>query len=231
MVAQWLHFEELQGDPWVLPIYAAANTAVEKQKCLPLAQAIISLGGHVAARLNVLPRVVSRLNSNCQAVYENIKTHEPDNVFSSGKEGYAFRLDHDLKYSLIADVNSFLFEVNACSELITDFSQTLYSHLGRPATKEDVLKDIRNAYKQTTINPKWFSLLDANRNFVAHNGTPYIAVDVSTPDHPELLIMKDNVIAFDNPLTFFTISDLNLISGGFTQTNVLLQKLLIDLFK
>jgi hypothetical protein len=231
MVARWLHFEELGGDPWVLPIYTAASTAVGKKKCPPLSQETISLGRHVATRLNVLPRVINRLNSNCQAIYENIKTHKPEHVFSDEKEGYTFRLDHDLKYSLIADINSFLFEVNSCSELITEFSQTLYSHLDLPATKEDILKNIKTAYKQAKIDEKWFALLDKNRNFVAHHGTPYIAVDISTQDHPELLIMKDSIVAFDNPDTFLTISDLNLISGGFTQTNALLQKLLIDLFK
>lgn len=230
-ITQWIHFEELGGDPWILPIYAAANAAVEKKKYAGLSPATHALGLHVSTRLNVVPRVIARLNLNCGLVYDKVKEHEPVHIFDAGTDGYGFRLDPGLKYLVIADINSFLFEVNACADLITEFAQALYNHVGRPSEKEDVLKHIKGAYKQAMIDPKWFTLLDANRNFVAHNGTPYIAVDITTPERPALLIMKDNIVAFNDPDTFFTIADLQLISTGFTQTNALLQQLLIGLFK
>ena len=100
-----------------------------------------------------------------------------------------------------------------------------------PAEKAHILKDINGAYGQANLNPKWFALLDANRNFVAHNGTPNVAVDISNPDSPALLIMKDNVVAFDDLDTFYTLADIQLISTGFTQTNTLLQQLLIGVFR
>ena len=190
------------GDPWVLPIYTAANAAAAQGRGPTLPPSTNALGLHVATRLNVLPRVVARLNQDCCAVYEKIKDHKPEHIFTTGKDGYGFRLDADLKYLLIADIHSFLFEINACADLFTEFAQALYRHVGRSAEKEDVLKDIKGA-----SGPRWFALLDANRNFVAHNGTAYIAVDISIPEHPGLLIMKDNVVAFDNPDTFFTIAD------------------------
>ena len=72
---------------------------------------------------------------SCLSVYEKIKAHDEGHVFSAEKDGYAFRLDHSIKYLLIADINSFLFEVNACAELITEFAQALYRHVGRPGRK------------------------------------------------------------------------------------------------
>ena len=231
MVTRWIHFEELGGDPWILPIYAAVNLAVDQGRCVSLPDATYTLGIHVATRLNLLPHVVTRLNASCDSVYEKIKAHDERDVFSAEMDGYAFRLDLSIKYLLIADINSFLFEVNACAELITGFAQALYRHVGRPAEKENILKDIDGAYKKANLNPKWFALLDANRNFVAHNGTPYVAVDISNPDSPALLVMKDNIVAFDDPDTFFTIADLQMISTGFTQTKTLLQELLIGVFR
>ena len=231
MITKWIHFDELGGDPWVLPIYAAANKAEKEGKYPALSATANSLGLHIATRLNVLPRVIRRLNTNCLDVYEKIKEHKPENIFTNGQAAYTFALDSDLKYTLIGDIDSFLFEVNACAELITEFAQALYNHVGRPATKEAVLADIQAAYKNAGIAQNWFKLLDDNRNFVAHNGTPYIAVDISEVEKPILLIMKDNVVSFDDPDKYFPISDLQLIADGFEKTKLLLQALLIGLFK
>jgi len=231
MIMRWIHFEELGGDPWILPIYAAVNSAVDQGRCQRLPATTSSLGLHVATRLNLLPHVVKRLSASCLSVYQKIKAHDEGHVFSRGKVGYAFRLDPTIKYLLIADINSFLFEVNACAELIIEFAQALYMHVGRPADKERILKDLKGAYKQADLSPRWFALLDNNRNFIAHNGTPYIAVDISNPDSPALLVMKENVVNFDDPDTFISIADLQMISTGFTQTNALLQQLLIDVFR
>ncbi|MHA2010666.1 MAG: hypothetical protein ACW980_25425 [Promethearchaeota archaeon] len=30
MVDEWLHLEELRGDPWILPIWGSVNEAVKK---------------------------------------------------------------------------------------------------------------------------------------------------------------------------------------------------------
>ncbi len=231
MITRWIHFEELGGDPWILPIYAAVNVAVDQGRCAKLPNATYALGLHVATRLNLLPHVVNRLNLSCIAVYEKIKAYDEWHVFSTDRDGYAFRLDPSAKYLLIADINSFLFEVNACADLISEFAQALYKQVGRPAEKEQIINDIKGAYRQANLDPRWFALLDGNRNFVAHNGTPYIAVDITNPEKPALLVMKNNVVAFDDPTTFFTIADLQMISTGFTQTNTLLQQLLIGLFR
>jgi hypothetical protein len=230
MITHWIHFEELAGDPWILPIYAAVNTAVDQGRYKRLPAKTYSLGQHVTTRLNLLPHVVARLNESCLSVYEKIKIHDEGHIFSGDKDGYVFRLDSTVKYLLIADINSLLFEANACTELIIEFAQALYLHVGRPSSKENILKDIKRAYMHVNLSPRWFMLLDSNRNFIAHNGTPYIAVDVSNPDYPTLLVMKDNVKNFDNPETFISMNDIQMISTGFTKTNVLLQRLLIDLF-
>jgi hypothetical protein len=230
MIMRWIHLEELGGDPWVLQIYAAINSAVNQGRIQKPPATTYSLGLHVATRMNLLPHVVARLNESCLALYEKIKTHDEGHIFSHEREGYAFRLDTTIKYRLIADINSLLFEFNACADLILEFVQKLYEHVGRPSDKASIIKEIKGAYKQAKISSSWFTLLDTNRNFIAHNGTPYVAVDVSNPDRPALLVMKDNVLTFDDPDTFISIDDLNMISTGFSQSNELLKSLLIDLF-
>ena len=230
MITHWIHLEELAGDPWILQIYAAINSAVEQGRIPKPPATTYSLGLHVATRLNLLPHVVARLNESCIALYEKIKTHDEGHVFSHEREGYAFRLDTTIKYRLIADINSLLFEFNACAELIIEFAQKLYEHASRPSDKASIIKEIKGAYKEAKISSRWFMLLDINRNFIAHNGTPYVAVDVSNPDRPALLVMKGNVLNFDDPDTFISIDDLNMISTGFSQSNDLLKSLLRNLF-
>jgi hypothetical protein len=51
-------------------------------------------------------------------------------VFSKEKEDEALRVDHEIKFSVIGDANSFLFEVNACTDLMQKFFGLLHAHVG-----------------------------------------------------------------------------------------------------
>lgn len=77
----------------------------------------------------------------------------------------------------------------------------------------------------------WVSLLDKDRNFVAHDGAGYLVIDISDNDHWELLVMKDNVVEFDKPKKFFTLSDLMTVNRGFLIAKRVMQIDLIALLK
>ena len=227
MVTRWLHLDELGGDPWVLPIWAAANAAAQNGRCTPFPTAVFALGPFISIKLNVIARVVARVNEGSQELYRAAQGHDQSHVFTAGHQGYAFRVNNDLKYGLISDIDAFLFEVNSCAELIKDLVKGIFTHLGMPASDDEVRGAIRSAHATRRLAMRWFGLLDKNRNFVAHNGACYIAIDISDPARWELLVMKDNLIEFNDPAKFFTLSDLYSIAQGFVSAKGVLQEMLI----
>ncbi len=232
MIDKWLHIAELSGDPWVLPIWSSVNDAVQKGKidCLPTET--YELGVYISTRLNILPRIVKRINAEVIDLFEVAENHEESNIFTKTTEGYALRTDNDLKYNLICDIDSLLFELNSVCELMTKLFESLYSHAGKALKKEDVGLKIKSIIESAKQNSSWFRALDEHRNFFIHNGAPYVAIDISNgPGSYELLIMRENLKSFEDNEKFIRLSDLNKIVQGFINSKPIIQDNLINLFK
>lgn len=216
----------------MLPIWAAVNEAVKSGKTTALSPEVYRLGLHVSIRLNILPRVVQQVNSITSLLYEKTKGHGPEHVFTEGKWGYAYPLDNDLKYSLLANIDALLFELNSACELMTRLFGLLRAHVGQPIPPKQLGKAISDVLSQGTQNASWFVLLDKHRNFFMHEGAPYIAVDLSNePATLDVLIMKENIKTFTDTDTFVSLSAINLIVKGFIAARRQLQDYLISLFK
>jgi len=125
MVTQWLHLEELGSDPWVLPVWASAKSATDAGRFAPLPPELHSVGLHISIKLNIIARVIARVNEGTNELYAAARAHEPEHVFSRGRQGYALCVDDDLKYRLISDIDAFLFEVNSCAELMENLTRRL----------------------------------------------------------------------------------------------------------
>lgn len=232
MITKWLHLNELGGDPWVLPIWAAVNEAVKSGKVAPLSAEVYRLGLHVSTRLNILPRVIQRVNAGTSLLISKTKSHGPEYVVTEAQEGYAYPVDHDLKYSLLADIDTLLFELNSACELMKRLFGLLHAHVGQPIPPKRLGKAIADVLAQGTKDAGWFVCLDKHRNFFIHEGAPYLAVDLSKePETFDLLIMKENVRIFTDPDTFVTLSEMNVIVQGFIAAKQLLQEHLASLFK
>lgn len=230
-ITSWLHLNENVGDQWVLPILAAANEAVEAKKVDPVDRGTLAIGLHISTKLNILPRVINRINQETVALYEAAKQHEPGHVFTKGKEGYGLPVDDELKYNLIADIEAFLFEADATWGLMKRFVRCVYFIAGHKINDDEVREVINKVHAREGLDCGWISLLDRDRNFVAHDGAGYLAIDISDNDHWELLVMKDNVVEFDKPKKFFTLSDMMTVNCGFLTAKRLIQIDLIALFK
>lgn len=68
------------------------------------------------------------------------------------------------------------------------------------------------------------------RNFIAHEGTPYLSINVTTEDSWELLVTREHPTTFADRTKFFTYSELIDVARGFSGTKQALQAHLIDLF-
>ncbi len=70
MPKKWIHINDSVGDPWILPIWSAVNSAVSSNKVSPIPKEIASqFGLSISTRLDMLPRVVKRINSEVLEVY------------------------------------------------------------------------------------------------------------------------------------------------------------------
>jgi hypothetical protein len=153
-------------------------------------------------------------------------------VSSKGVPGYAFPIADDLKYSLLTDIDSLLFELNSACDLMCDFVKALYSHVRKPIRKSKVGPEIVRILKSAGHDPCWFRSLDSNRNFFMHEGAPYIAVDVSIGDQAcDLIIMKQNLKTFDDPKKFIMLSELDKIVRGFVIAKKVIQNRLVNLYR
>lgn len=231
MVTKWLHLNERGGDPWVLPIWAAAHKAIAEKRVPPISANMSELAVHVSARLNVLPRVISRLNEEVPLMLDAVKSFKAEHVFTPDAEGRAISVDDDLKYKLIADIDSLLFEVNSCTELMRSFFSLLHEHVGKPIAPADLTKTLQDLISKGGVSGEWFKLLDRDRNFVTHTGTPYLAVDITNGGASELLVMKENIREFGDPNKYFRFSELRDIVNGFDGANKALQAHLIRLYQ
>ena len=118
MVKKWLHINEMGGDSWVLPIWSAIIEATESGDIDPLTKELSEFGLFISTRLNILPRIIARINREVEELFIASQNHEISHEFSDGKQGYAFTVDANLKYNLLADIDSILFELNSVCELM-----------------------------------------------------------------------------------------------------------------
>lgn len=231
MVTKWLHLSELGGDPWVLPIWGAANEAIKAKRVRRLPDACYRLGLHISTRLNILPRLVGRVNEGTSHLLGAAKGHCPEHVFTASAEGFAFPVDNDLKYCLLADIDALLFELNSACELMMEFFSLLNFHVGCPIAKGQIGTAIRHALGGRPEDAAWFQSLDKHRNFFIHAGAPYLAVDISAaPNAYDLLIMRKNIKRFTTPKQYVALSEINSIVQGFIDAKAKLQKYLVALF-
>lgn len=232
VVTKWIHLDESGGDPWVLPIWTSVNDAVRNSTVSPLAKDVYELGLHVSIRLNILPRVMTRVNEGTAHLFAAIKDHGHKYVFTLSHEGCALPVDNDLKYCLLADIDTLVFELNSVCELMTKLFEELHQHAGKPIKKGKTGIAIKRVIEDAGQDARWFQRLDLHRNFFIHEGAPYLAVDIShEPERYELLVTKENLRTFNDPEKFVTLSELATIVRGFTGAKYILQKCLKSLFQ
>lgn len=231
MVKKWIHLNELGGDPWVLPIWTSVHDAIKRGKVKEIPTDLSEQGVYISARLNFLPRIVSRINAEVVSLIDVVKTHKAEHVFSENCEGVAFPIDDDLKYQLLIDIDSLLFELNSLCELMGQFFERLHALAGTSMSKKNIGLSIKAVLDNANQDSSWFVSLDNHRNFFLHNGAPYVAVDISRSlQDIDVLIMKENIKSFSDESKFLRLSDINKIVQGFSVSKPVIQTYLRGLF-
>ena len=231
MVKKWLHLTELYGDPWVRPIWASVHDAIRKGIVKGIPPELSDQGLYISIRLNFLPRIVSRINTEVQTLYEIVKTHRPEHEFCEDIEGVSLDIDNNLKYQLLIDIDSLLFELNSVCELKKQFFTKLHALANKPMPKKNAGLSLKHILEAARQDSSWFVTLDNHRNFFSHIGAPYLAVDISSHlEAADVLIMKENIKSFSDESKFLRLSDINNIVQGFAASKPVIQEYLRGLF-
>jgi hypothetical protein len=231
-VTKWLHVEYISADPWVLPIWAAANQAAQRGKIAALPDELAQLGLHISTRLGMIESVIRRVNDGARHLEELIATREPRHEYTAPDSGYVFRLPADFKYGFLVDLDALLFEVNSCCELMGRLFEGVYQHAGKVLPVTPVGKTIRQVLEAAGQDAAWFVNLAGHRHFFIHEGAPYFSVDLSGADtgHYDLLVMRRNLQSFDDTSQFLRFSELRQIVKGFHLAKFPVQQHLAGLF-
>lgn len=226
-----MRFFELNGDPWVLRIWTAINQAVQAGRMKKIKH-IFELGIAISTKLNMLPEIAHRINKSYRELCREIrKNRDQKYEFTSDRGGYGFEIDKDFKYRLLIDIDSLLFELNSCCELMKRFIYKIYNHTGTKMKEGDIGKKIKDIIRNRDGDTAWFEKLDKLRNSFIHEEAPDIAMDISDESKYDLLIMNKDIKDFNsgnNDDAFIKLSMLGQIVKDFLRSKTFLQEHLIQ---
>jgi len=145
-----------------------------------------------------------------------------------GSKCYAIEVDEKLTRAFLLDVDSLLFEFESCCELITKFVAKVHTLAGDDVEDSRAGEKVKEIVVAAGTDISWYTALVRDRSHFIHNAAPWLAIDLSEPSSPDILIMKENLREFSNTEQFVRLSDLRGVVGGFVESVVVLQKHLIE---
>ncbi len=228
MVCKWIHIN-FDGDiPWANRIWTEYNKAHSVGAVPKIPEDARELAIHLSTRLNMLPHVIKRLNTESRGIYDHARNAPNFHKFEPGKQGTVLDLDESLRYHFLLDLDSLLFELTSCCELIMCFFGRIKGLGGDPIDESKLGKSLQKIVKDAGKDVDWFVVLDNHRNLFIHKATPYFAIDVTDESKLDILIMKENLVEFSGEDRFIRLSDLEQIVQGFGQAIWVLQEYLVN---
>lgn len=176
-----------------------------------------------------MPHIIERVNKECKEIWDITKKRDKEGDYWNGHQGRALVLDDELIYNLIFDLDSLMFELKSCLELMRQFLLQIYDVSNSKISHKQINNEFKNIILRDDINATWYDDLEKHRRFFIHQGVPYIAIDLTNEGiNYDLIIMKENLKKFDNRKKFLLLSDLNKIVNGFLKARGALQRHIID---
>lgn len=211
------------------------NGKVSKSAAIKLVAHLGNAAIHLAIRDYVLRAAVKQLKESLAVLVDLI----PDPWSIPQRHGYRVvgnaQIYAERDRALLA-FDSALFEFRSYLELLATFMYKFLLGIGKPPTskvrhssgeelevvdkrgKLNTHNFLRHLCDEVSCPEDWYVFLRRHRNFFAHNGAPYIAIEdrpVSPPDF-EFLIMRTNIHNFEDadPGDYFRLSEFQAVVDG-----------------
>lgn len=231
-ISKWINLTQVAGAQWDLEIYSAADKCECGNNDEVFRQEIRNIGQHISLKHEVIKVLSERIAKEHTQLLTLIDAHTSSHVSTKSHEGYAFDVDDELKYQLISDIESLIYQLLSCWQITKKFVLKIRQHLGTNRYRKQINHEIETILsKQQDIS--WISSLTNYRDFVAHMGGIYLAVDVSSTNTSDwdLLILKTIVQDFNSKDEYFTFSEIKIIFEGFVEASGILKTELLNTLK
>lgn len=220
-----LLIDYIHNDPWMLPVLSAINDAIERNKLkgIKSTKELGNISLSISRRLDFIPIIVCRLKKNTKEFLNHVSKRDNNN------DGYAFKADEWLVYKILIDIDSFLFEINSCCELMRKLVEKIMKYIG--ISNFEFASFVNKICKENKHDISWFSLLGKERNRFIHDNAPFFDIDISNEKEQEydFLIQKENLYEYKDSDKFIRLSEFDTILNGFKNIRQLLQVKLIEL--
>jgi hypothetical protein len=184
---------------------------------------------HLTTRLNMIPMAWDQASTEAtNLIAYATRRAGPDHVFRIGNEGVALTMSMLPTYKFILRIHSALFETHAASELMRNFLARARRHIGLPRSPS-LKQEFKDAIASEGGDNSWCDALEDARGFFSHEGTAYVAIDISTRSR-DILLMKRNLHEFDDESAFLRYSELAEIETGFRRSKPALRRYLAQLY-
>jgi len=230
IVDKWVSIECHYKNRWVTPIISAIFAQFDSPNLADRKEEIDELAHAICTRLDMINYIESRMKTNLKMMERELRQLKNEHISTNSKNGCALLIDNQLIYHTLIDIDSYLFEINACCDLIGNLAEII-NYLSRGDIKTKGSEICISILKEHNEDKNWFIKLDNSRNDFIHETAPYIAIDVSREGHYELLIMKKNLKCFDDRNEYITLTDLITINNGFFDSLPILRTGLIKLLQ
>jgi len=213
----------------VLPIWPSIHKAIPENRIQKSQKKLSELALYISTKLTMMPHIFERVSKECSEIWDITKKRDKEVDYWNGHEGRALVLDDELTYNLIIDLDSLMFELKSCLEIMRRFLIEIYKLTNKKINHKQINNEFKDIIQHNAMNATWYDDLEKHRTFFIHLGAPYIAIDLTNEGkYYDLIIMKENLKKFDNRRKFLLLSDLNKIVNGFLKARGALQKHIID---
>lgn len=233
---KFIHISYIAKDKWAIPIWTVINNYEKKGKLIPLGREDREELGNIAVaisiKLDLLPFIIEQINEKAKVLYKEVRKkkvllYEELKKRNKNIERYALSIDNNIKIPLLVDIDSLLFELYSCCELMESFVKKVL----RKICKKKISSHnyVETILQQNGGNKVWLEKLKNIRHCFAHYGAPWIAICLDKEPQYELLIIKEK--NFSDSTKFIRLSELDEILKKFVKMKEFLVNYLIDEIK
>jgi hypothetical protein len=191
-ISKWIMLQETLGDPWALKITGAINDACKRGATTTLGRDTRELGGYIRIKLGIIERLTNNLIPQISTLFKQVSGYKHDNVYTPAHEGYAFAVNHNLKYDLITNIEALILELISCWQITKRFVYHIYKHAGIKFPRKQITYRINKILTAGGHDTFWIERLVSHRDFMSYIEGIYLGIDITNSRKKDwdLLILK-----------------------------------------
>lgn len=164
----------------------------------------------ISLNLEFLPFIVRRINKEKERLAPYIYNRNKDN---DNNDKCSLDIPIEIKYPLLIDIDSLIFELRSCCELMEKAAKKLSRYL-KNVFKRNL--SVAELPKKQWLSANWHRKLKEIRKDIFHHSTSHLDIDISNEPY-DLLFPTVHTNDYSTKTKFFRLSEIIKIYDGFKQ--------------